>query len=141
MKNKYIIFGLLAILIVVTGSYFIINRNNLFEKKLVCSRLMPDVQKKLTNDQDYINQAANPVGVSYDFIFLQIFYSPKLQTCVYAFNLKGTVDPASAPALKTLGYQSNDTNGYLLRDALTNQNIFDTKDQTEFNKKVTELSQ
>lgn len=136
MKKLLLISVLLGI-IILTGcsQQKWLSKSELFEKKQECSKYMGVVQKRET-EKYFLDE----LGMSQHSNVTDVFYSPSLNTCVYAGNRityynyidKDVINPSETKNL------------LFITDALTHKTIYSNYDRIEwerdyYNKKIKEL--
>ena len=111
----------------------------LFERRLSCESLKDKIQMKLDKDTQDLNEVSSQIGIHNELFLLEIFYSEHLNTCLYTMDFQTHVSDEGKTLAKMMGKIAQDNEGYILRDALTNKNIFDTKIKKELEEKVNSL--
>jgi hypothetical protein len=90
MKKVNIAISILIVVAITTASFFILNsRNNseksVFEKKQECAKYTSLANKKISESGRVFEKDS--------FTLNEIFYSPKMDTCLYAYTIYTTFDP------------------------------------------------
>ena len=113
-----------------------------FNKNIECvNNYTQQVNNDLKNSESQINGSSQQIGLNINFNLQSIFYSPKLNACLYSFQFTEEMTNDGKTVYKIMtGKDFQDMSGYFIRNVSTPiENVFYTKDVNQFESKISEL--